>query len=98
LIELKLRIRADAKESRHESRAEIQTFEDEDPEPVPNHLLKTDQFVDGSLHHLHLPIPKEPGSVVVHERPRFFTPFSCQRTGNEVSLTLISTSDIIGIG
>jgi hypothetical protein len=30
LIKLTLRIRTEAKESRHESRAEIQTFEDQD--------------------------------------------------------------------
>jgi hypothetical protein len=40
LIELKLRIRAERKESRHESRAEINSFEDEDPKPVPRSLTE----------------------------------------------------------
>ncbi len=59
-----------------------------------DHLLE-DQFVDRSLHHL--PIPKEPGSVcnsVLFRwdgSTRFVKPiFSSLRTGNEVSLTLIS--------
>jgi hypothetical protein len=39
-------VELNAKESRHESRAEINSFEDEDPKQFQDHLLKKDQFVD----------------------------------------------------
>jgi hypothetical protein len=63
------------------------------PKPVPDHLLKKDQFVDGSLHHLPIPSNQEPGSVCVRVRwdgPIFQPIFSSQRTGNEVSFNFVS--------
>jgi len=87
LIELKLRTELDAKESRH-SRAEINSFEDEDPKPVPNHLLKKDQFMDDLF--IIYQINQEPGSVVRCSFADFFlrifqkSIFSSQITGNEV--------------
>ncbi len=57
MIELKLRIKAEAKESRHESRAEINSFEDEDPKPIPRSLTEERSVHGRSLHHL----PDQPG-------------------------------------
>jgi hypothetical protein len=76
---LKLRISRSWKESRQESRAEINSFENEDPKPVPNHLLKKDQFVDDLF--IIYQINQEPGSVVRlrTDRTRIFKSiFSCQ--------------------
>jgi hypothetical protein len=63
LIELKLRIRAERKESRHESRAEINSFEDEDPKPVPRSLTEEGSVRGRSLQHLHH-LPDQPGTKI----------------------------------
>ena len=96
---LKLRISRSWKESRQESRAETISFEDEDPKPVPNHLLKKDQFVDDLF--IIYRINQEPGSVCVRVRwdepTRIFSRCFMSDKGNEVSLISYRTSDVIGI-
>ena len=65
---------AERKESRHESRAEINSFEDEDPKPVPNHLPDQPRIRISCV------------SFVEYGRTRIFSKsiVSSQRTGNEV--------------
>ncbi len=59
------------------------------PKPVPNHLLKKDQFVDDLFNLHHLPDQPKSGSVCVvrcvRTNPDFSKSiFSSQITGNEV--------------
>jgi hypothetical protein len=49
----------DRAENLTEPIAKDKTFEDEDPKPVPNNLLKKDQFEDDLFNLHHLPINQD---------------------------------------
>ena len=75
-----------------QSRAEINSFEDEDPKPVPRSLTEEGSVRGRSLQHLLQ--PDQPGSAgqlfssLRTDRPGFFVSIvSSQITGNEVLIS-----------